>query len=514
MAACSTARSENVPARRPANVTSSRPQTPPRGRWPPGKATPRKVIGHSVAQDGSADALQRLELRNSHASILAMTHPALEATAAALETPSGKGAKDENFPVGSWLLPAAAAAARRGVLRLRAGRGRHRRQPRSDAGRQARAPRTPGGGADRPRRARGALCPRRRRCARASPPRASARATPSTCSRPSSATPPSCATTTFRICSATARSRHRRSGAICSICTASRASCTASPIHCATRSSCSITCRTARTTTGRSIGSTCRWTASRPRASGSRRSIGTATSPALRQVLDRVLDGVDELLSTADELPRALRSRRLAAESAVILEIARRLAEELRRRDPLAERVELEPRPLPALRAAGRRAAWHGRGSVRQRPQAGSQRDEPGLRRRSAGAAPAGQPEIGAAEVHVRDVVLGSGTSFYWGMRLLPAAKRKAMYAIYAFCREVDDVADGNAPVAAKLDALAGWRREIDALFAGTSEPADRARAARPDRALRPAGQRVPRHDRRHGDGCRRHACARRRCAT
>ena len=53
------------------------------------------------------------------------------------------------------------------------------------------------------------------------------------------------------------------------------------------------------------------------------------------------------------------------------------------------------------------------------------------------------------------------------GHALLPAAKRKAMYAIYAFCREVDDVADGDAPVAAKLDQLAAWRREIDALFEG-----------------------------------------------
>ena len=67
----------------------------------------------------------------------------------------------------------------------------------------------------------------------------------------------------------------------------------------------------------------------------------------------------------------------------------------------------------------------------------------------------------------MRAVVIGSGTSFYWGMRLLPAAKRNAMYAIYAFCREVDDIADGDAPVAAKLDELAGWRREIDALFEG-----------------------------------------------
>jgi hydroxysqualene synthase len=66
-----------------------------------------------------------------------------------------------------------------------------------------------------------------------------------------------------------------------------------------------------------------------------------ATSPALREVLDRVLDGVEGLLATASELPRALCSRRLAAESAVILEIARRLTKELQRRDPLAERVEL-----------------------------------------------------------------------------------------------------------------------------------------------------------------------------
>jgi squalene synthase HpnC len=66
-----------------------------------------------------------------------------------------------------------------------------------------------------------------------------------------------------------------------------------------------------------------------------------AASPALRQVLDRTLDGVDDLLTTAGDLPRALRSRRLAAEAAVILEMARRLARELRARDPLAERVEL-----------------------------------------------------------------------------------------------------------------------------------------------------------------------------
>jgi phytoene synthase len=40
------------------------------------------------------------------------------------------------------------------------------------------------------------------------------------------------------------------------------------------------------------------------------------------------------------------------------------------------------------------------------------------------------------------------------------------MYAIYAFCREVDDIAD-DAPRPERLPALDGWRREIDALYAG-----------------------------------------------
>ncbi len=64
-------------------------------------------------------------------------------------------------------------------------------------------------------------------------------------------------------------------------------------------------------------------------------------SPAMRRVLDDALAGVDGLLRQAQDLPRRLQSRRLAAESAIILEIARRLAELLRRQDPLATRVAL-----------------------------------------------------------------------------------------------------------------------------------------------------------------------------
>lgn len=66
-----------------------------------------------------------------------------------------------------------------------------------------------------------------------------------------------------------------------------------------------------------------------------------ASPPAFRRVLDRCLDGVDKLLDEAETLPGRLRSSRLAMESAVIVHLARRLAHRLRRGDPLAGRVAL-----------------------------------------------------------------------------------------------------------------------------------------------------------------------------
>jgi presqualene diphosphate synthase len=67
----------------------------------------------------------------------------------------------------------------------------------------------------------------------------------------------------------------------------------------------------------------------------------------------------------------------------------------------------------------------------------------------------------------IRARVAAAGTSFYWAMRLLPEARREGMFAIYAYCREVDDIADSDAPPAAKRADLALWRREVDAIFAG-----------------------------------------------
>ena len=68
--------------------------------------------------------------------------------------------------------------------------------------------------------------------------------------------------------------------------------------------------------------------------------------------------------------------------------------------------------------------------------------------------------------------VAAAGTSFYWAMRLLPEARREAMFAVYAYCREVDDIADSDDPPAAKRAGLAAWRREIDAIYAGKPQTA------------------------------------------
>lgn len=62
-----------------------------------------------------------------------------------------------------------------------------------------------------------------------------------------------------------------------------------------------------------------------------------------------------------------------------------------------------------------------------------------------------------------------AGSSFYSGMRILPRPQREAMFEIYAFCRAVDDIADDPGPRGPRREALARWRADIDALYAGTA---------------------------------------------
>ena len=60
-----------------------------------------------------------------------------------------------------------------------------------------------------------------------------------------------------------------------------------------------------------------------------------------------------------------------------------------------------------------------------------------------------------------------AGSSFYLGMRILPQAQREAMYAVYDFCRAVDDVADAPGPREERKAALEEWRDDVASLFEG-----------------------------------------------
>ncbi|OEJ66003.1 squalene synthase HpnD [Magnetovibrio blakemorei] len=58
-----------------------------------------------------------------------------------------------------------------------------------------------------------------------------------------------------------------------------------------------------------------------------------------------------------------------------------------------------------------------------------------------------------------------TGSSFYWALRLMPSERREAMFRIYAFCREVDDIADGPLDVAIKRVRLDQWRSGVESLY-------------------------------------------------
>lgn len=171
----------------------------------------------------------------------------------------------------------------------------------------------------------------------------------------------------------------------------------------------------------------------------------TRSSPTMRWVLDICLDGVDELIAEARPLASLISHPGMRREASVIVALAEVLAEELRHRDPLAERVVL---------SSGQKLTCVIKGLLRATF----------VRTRS---------EDDVAADFARALVRRSGTSFYGAMRLLPKPKRQAMYAIYGFCRIVDDIADGPCAQSSKRRALAAWHDHVAALYEG-----------RPDRML------------------------------
>src|SRR5215469_5908674 len=83
-------------------------------------------------------------------------------------------------------------------------------------------------------------------------------------------------------------------------------------------------------------------------------------------------------------------------------------------------------------------------------------------------AAPPPKDKEAARAVAQSNAQAASGSSFYAGMRVLPKAEREAMYAVYGFCRIVDDIADDQTRAipeqARELDA---WRADVEVLYAG-----------------------------------------------
>lgn len=80
----------------------------------------------------------------------------------------------------------------------------------------------------------------------------------------------------------------------------------------------------------------------------------------------------------------------------------------------------------------------------------------------------AGLRHSGIMNQPVTTVANVSGSSFFAALRILPPRERTAMFAIYDFCRKVDDIADDPGPSREQRRlALNGWRADLDTLYAG-----------------------------------------------
>lgn len=178
------------------------------------------------------------------------------------------------------------------------------------------------------------------------------------------------------------------------------------------------------------------------KAGGEKAFFDPHNAEARRAVLDAMLDRTDDLIDRARSLPLHLQNKRLRAQSIATIALAERLSRLLRQEDPVLRRVEVS-------KADAARAFLSGlRGMV-------------------------GKPAAEDMRVTVA-AVRRSGSSFRLGMQSLSHERRRAIHAVYAFCRVVDDIADGAAPVPEKLRFLREWRREIDRLHRAPETPIGR----------------------------------------
>lgn len=95
----------------------------------------------------------------------------------------------------------------------------------------------------------------------------------------------------------------------------------------------------------------------------------------------------------------------------------------------------------------------------------------------AAAPAPAAMAALEEDYARCASITRRSSSNFYYAFMLLPAARRQALYSVYAFCRFVDDIADDQS-VGNPAGLLARWREELERVFNGTpAHPISRALA-------------------------------------
>jgi phytoene synthase len=99
------------------------------------------------------------------------------------------------------------------------------------------------------------------------------------------------------------------------------------------------------------------------------------------------------------------------------------------------------------------------------------------LRPDSVAIAPPGDAALREDYARCASITRRSSSNFYYAFMLLPAERRQALYAVYAFCRFIDDIADDDS-VGHPAELLARWRQELERVFGGLpSYPVSRALA-------------------------------------
>ncbi len=99
---------------------------------------------------------------------------------------------------------------------------------------------------------------------------------------------------------------------------------------------------------------------------------------------------------------------------------------------------------------------------------------------------------VEAAYARCEEITRHEAKNFAYGIRLLPPEKRRAMSAIYALARRIDDIGDGDAPAAAKLAGLTAVRARITAIRSGEAAVDQDAGTEAVYVALADAAQRYP----------------------